>query len=127
MLLNALLVFVGGGLGAVSRYLVTTFMGNQLGSSFPYGTFAANIIGSFFMGAVMFYFINKSLPVPEQLRLLLLVGFMGGFTTFSSFSMETVSLMQNQHLVFSMLNVVGNVSLGIGAVLMGMFAANWLS
>lgn len=127
MLLNALLVFVGGGMGAVSRYLVTTFMGNHLGSSFPYGTFAANIIGSFFMGAVMFYFINKSLPVPEQLRLLLLVGFMGGFTTFSSFSMETVSLMQNQHLVFSMLNVVGNVSLGIGAVLMGMFAANWLS
>ena len=127
MLLNALLVFVGGGLGAVSRYLVTTFMGNHVGCSFPYGTFAANIIGSFCMGAVMFYFINKSLPVPEHLRLLLLVGFMGGFTTFSSFSMETVSLMQNQHVMSSMLNVVGNVSLGIGAVLMGMFAANWLS
>ena len=79
------------------------------------------------MGAVMFYFLNKSMPVPEHIRLLLLVGFMGGFTTFSSFSMETVSLMQNQHVMSSMLNVVGNVSLGIGAVLMGMFAANWLS
>ena len=74
MLFNAMLVFVGGGLGAVSRYLVTTFMGNHVGGSFPYGTFAANIIGSFCMGAVMFYFINKSLPVPEHLRLLLLVG-----------------------------------------------------
>ena len=127
MLFNAMLVFVGGGLGAVSRYLVTTFMGNHVGGSFPYGTFAANIIGSFCMGAVMFYFINKSLPVPEHRRLRLWVGLRGGCTTLSSVSMETVSLMQNQHVMSSMLNVVGNVSLGVGAMLMGMFAANWLS
>ena len=75
----------------------------------------------------MFFYCQQKQNVPEHIRLLLLVGFMGGFTTFSSFSMETVSLMQNQHVMSSMLNVVGNVSLGIGAVLMGMFAANWLS
>ena len=116
MLLNALLVFVGGGLGAVSRYLVTTFMGNHLGSSFPYGTFAANIIGSFCMGAVMFYFINKSLPVPEHLRLLLLVGFMGGFTTFSSFGYESLMLLTEG-------NIAAAAAYSGGSLLLGLLAA----
>lgn len=65
--------------------------------------------------------------MPEHIRLLLLVGFLGGFTTFSSFSMETVSLIQNQHILSSIMNVAGNVCLGIGAVLAGMLAANTLS
>ena len=127
MLCNPLLVFLGGGLGAVSRYLVTTFIGHQVGGNFPFGTFTANIIGSFLMGFAMFCFLNRGMAVPEHIRLLLLVGFLGGFTTFSSFSMETVSLIQNQHILSSIMNVAGNVCLGIGAVLAGMLAANTLN
>lgn len=127
MLTNAMLVFLGGGLGAVSRYMVTTFMGNHIPGDFPFGTFTANILGSFLMGFIMFYFTNKSLPVPEHFRLLLLVGFMGGFTTFSSFSMETFSMFQAQQILSPLLNVVGNVCLGLIAVLMGMYMANTLA
>ena len=127
MLLNPLLVFLGGGLGAVSRYLLTSFIGNQVGGNFPFGTFTANVLGSFCMGFAMFCFMSRGVAVPEHIRLLLLVGFLGGFTTFSSFSMETVSLLQNQHIVSSIMNVAGNVCLGIGAVLAGMMAANAMS
>lgn len=127
MLLNPLLVFLGGGLGAVSRYLLTSFIGNQVGGNFPFGTFTANVLGSFCMGFAMFCFMSRGMAVPEHIRLLLLVGFLGGFTTFSSFSMETVSLLQNQHIVSSIMNVAGNVCLGIGAVLAGMMAANAMS
>ena len=79
------------------------------------------------MGFIMFYFTNKSLPVPEHFRLLLLVGFMGGFTTFSSFSMETFSMFQAQQILSPLLNVVGNVCLGLIAVLMGMYMANTIA
>ena len=127
MLLNPLLVFLGGGLGAVSRYLLTSFIGNQVGGNFPFGTFTANVLGSFCMGFAMFCFMSRGMAVPEHIRLLLLVGFLGGFTTFSSFSMETVSLLQDQHIVSSIMNVAGNVCLGIGAVLAGMMAANAMS
>ena len=127
ILLNPLLVFLGGGLGAVSRYLLTSFIGNQVGGNFPFGTFTANVLGSFCMGFAMFCFMSRGVAVPEHIRLLLLVGFLGGFTTFSSFSMETVSLLQNQHIVSSIMNVAGNVCLGIGAVLAGMMAANAMS
>ena len=127
MLNNAILVFAGGGLGAVSRYLLTSFVGSHVSGNFPLGTFAVNVLGSFLMGFVMFYFINRDMAVPEQVRLLLLVGFMGGFTTFSSFSMETVSLIQSQHILPSLLNVAGNVFLGIAAVVAGMFAANTMA
>lgn len=127
MLLNPLLVFIGGGLGAVSRYLLTSFIGSHVGGNFPFGTFTANVLGSFCMGFAMFCFMSRGVAVPEHIRLLLLVGFLGGFTTFSSFSMETVSLLQNQHIVSSIVNVAGNVCLGIGAVLAGMMAANAMS
>ena len=80
-----LLVFIGGGLGAVSRFLVTTALAGKLGN-FPLGTLTANFFGSLLMGLVVGILAGRF----ESVRLFIAVGFLGGFTTFSSFSAETL-------------------------------------
>lgn len=114
-----LLVFVGGGLGAVCRYLVTTFFAGKFGT-FPAGTFAANILGSFVMGLVLGILISRS---SENFRLFAAVGFLGGFTTFSSFSAETLTLIQRGQFFSAVFNVCGSVAAGILAVAAGLTLA----
>ena len=86
---NILLVFTGGGIGAVCRYLMTTHIGARFGTVFPWGTLAVNTIGSFLMGLIMGGLLllteRAEISLAEPARLLLTVGFLGGFTTFSSF------------------------------------------
>ena len=116
-------VFLGGGLGAVCRYLATSFFAVRFGSAFPYGTLFVNVSGSFLMGVLMgllplFPFGDKYLP--ENLRLLLAVGFLGGFTTFSSFSMETLTLLQGANALSALWNVLANVAFGVAAAWAGL-------
>ena len=116
-------VFLGGGLGAVCRYLATSFFAVRFGSAFPYGTLFVNVSGSFLMGVLMgllplFPFGDKYLP--ENLRLLLAVGFLGGFTTFSSFSMETLTLLQDANALSALWNVLANVAFGVAAAWAGL-------
>ena len=111
-----LLVFVGGGLGATCRYLVTTLLSGKL-ANFPLGTFVANILGSFCMGMVLGILLGRS---SENFRLFVAVGFLGGFTTFSSFSAETLNLIQNGQIFSAMTNVVFSVVAGIFACATGM-------
>ena len=115
-------VFLGGGLGAVCRYLATSLLAVRFGTAFPYGTLFVNVSGSFLMGVLMgllplFPFGDKYLP--ENLRLLLGVGFLGGFTTFSSFSMETLNLLQEPHTLSALANIFMSVALGITAAWAG--------
>lgn len=110
-----LLVFFGGGLGAVCRYFVTTALAGKFGN-FPAGTFAANILGSFVMGLVLGILIGRS---SEHFRLFAAVGFLGGFTTFSSFSAETLNLIQSGQIFSASINVFGSVVAGIFAVAAG--------
>lgn len=115
-------VFLGGGMGAVCRYLATSLLAVRFGTAFPYGTLFVNVSGSFLMGVLMgllplFPFGDKYLP--ENLRLLLGVGFLGGFTTFSSFSMETMNLLQEPHTLSALANIFMSVALGITAAWAG--------
>lgn len=126
-MMNVMLVFIGGGLGAVCRYGTTVFMADKFGSAFPYGTFTANTLGSFLMGFITFMFILKMGSVPEQYRLLLAVGFLGGFTTFSSFALETLNLCNNAGMMSAVLNIAANIGGTLLAVLMGMMTAKLLS
>ena len=115
-------VFIGGGLGAVCRYGVTTTVGMLLGGMFPWGTLVVNLVGSLLMGLVIGALLPlaKSLQLlPESLRLLLTVGFLGGFTTFSSFSMETLTLLRGDSFFLAAVNVVGSIVLGVAAAYIG--------
>ena len=117
-----LLVFGGGGFGALCRWLAPSFFAMRFGAAFPYGTLFVNVTGSFLMGLVMglLPLLPRGALLPENLRLLLAVGFLGGFTTFSSFSMETLALLQGAHALSALLNVLANVILGMAAAWAGL-------
>jgi CrcB protein len=110
-----LLVFIGGGLGAVSRFLVTTALAGKLGN-FPLGTLTANFFGSLLMGLVLGILAGRF----DSIRLFVAVGFLGGFTTFSSFSAETLTLIQNGQIFAATANVIVSVVAGLGACAVGL-------
>lgn len=120
---HILSIGIGGAIGAVLRYCMGNILTKVLGSSFPYGTFCINIIGCFFMGLLMTIIVDKGLLSPTW-RLFLCVGLLGGFTTFSSFSYETLTLLQEGNLLFALLYAGGSVCLGILAAFLGILAAD---
>lgn len=107
-----LLVGLGGFIGSYLRYFISGFIEQKILSSFPFGTFAVNIIGCFIVG-VLFAMSTRFNLVPEY-RLLLATGFCGGFTTFSSFSYESVSLLQDAQFLYGFL--YAGLSLLIGCL-----------
>ncbi len=110
-----LLVFTGGGLGAVCRFLVTTALAGKLGN-FPLGTLTANFLGSLLMGLVVGILAGRF----DSIRLFIAVGFLGGFTTFSSFSAETLALIQNGQIFSAAANVIISVASGLLACAAGL-------
>ncbi len=120
-------VFIGGGLGAICRYLATSAIGARFGLTFPFGTLFVNTLGSFLMALVLGFLLplaKSTHMLPESLRLLLTVGFLGGFTTFSSFSMETLTLIRGGSLFLAFANMGTNILLGLGAALIGFYIAS---
>lgn len=113
-----LLVALGGALGSVLRYVSAVAVGRWAASPFPWGTLFVNIAGSFMIGLVMMW-VLKAGEEREHLRLLLVTGVMGGFTTFSSFSWETWRLIEDGRLGAAGLNV----GLSVGACLLATAAA----
>ena len=121
-----LYVFLGGGLGAVCRYLATTAIGARFGMMFPFGTLFVNTLGSFLMALIMGFLLTMAKAhnlLSEPLRLLLAVGFLGGFTTFSSFSMETLTLIRSGSVVLAFSNIAANVLLGLISAIAGLYIA----
>ena len=114
-----LLVFIGGGLGAVSRFLVTTALAGKLGN-FPLGTLAANFFGSLLMGLVLGILTSRINVATEPIRLFVAVGFLGGFTTFSSFSAETLALINGGQIFAASANVIVSVVAGLAACAVGL-------
>ena len=109
---------VGGFFGAVCRFLIASGTALMLGASFPYGTLLVNAVGSFFLGFLSRFLLDHII-VSELLRLGLLVGFLGAFTTFSTFSYETVILMQEGDLFKAAINVLGNTAICIVLCFLG--------
>lgn len=124
---NILLVFTGGGIGSVCRYLLTTHIGARFGTVFPWGTLTVNTIGSFLMGLIMGVLLllteRAEISLAEPARLLLTVGFLGGFTTFSSFSLETLTLMRGGSTFYVFANIAANILLGLLTAWLGLMAA----
>ena len=118
------LIYLGlfGGMGCVARYMVSGWMYQLTGRALPYGTLAVNVIGSLILGLIMEGSLRSTLLSPE-IRLGLTVGFMGGFTTFSTFSYETVRLLEEGSLFAAGANIMLNVILCISAAVLGIFLA----
>lgn len=112
-----LLIGLGSFLGGVSRYLITIFIQNRFLSSIPYGTIAVNIIGCFLIG-IVFGLAEKGNVISEW-RFFLATGILGGFTTFSTFSYETVALLREQQYWYAFFNVGISIFLGLAATVIG--------
>lgn len=114
------LVFVGGGIGSVCRYLLATSLQRNLPGPFPSGTFAVNLAGCFAIGLVGALGLERAAISPEA-RVFLMVGILGGFTTFSSFAWETLGLVSVRDILRATLYVAGSVFLGLVGAWLGRF------
>ena len=120
-----LMVALGGALGALARYSLGGWLQQLIGGEFPYGTLAVNVVGSFLIAVVLQLSLERFLLSPEA-RLLLATGFCGSLTTFSTFSYETLRLMQEQQWTAAGANVALNVVLCLAAVYAGLVAGRLL-
>lgn len=118
-MLQILAIAGGGALGAVFRFGVSNGIYRLLGRDFPYGTLAVNVIGSLLMGVLFALFVER-LAISAEWRSAILIGFLGAFTTFSTFSFETISLIQSGALIRAMLNIVVSVVLCLAATWIGL-------
>jgi len=121
-LIRYLLVVIGGGTGALARYVAASAIMTRFGGKFPLGTLVINVTGSFLIGFLM-TILTERFKLDPNWRLLLVVGFLGGYTTFSSFEWETYSSVREGGLWTGMLNVVSSVMLGYVAVTLGSMLA----
>lgn len=122
--MNVLLVAAGGAIGAAARYLAGLWLAAWLGPGFPWGTFFVNVTGSFLIGIVLILVEGGSLPAGA--RLFLAVGIMGGYTTFSSYSYETLGLITDGEIVKALVYVFGQLLLGFGGVYLGVVVGRFL-
>jgi CrcB protein len=116
---------LGGFLGASSRYLISKWVEMKWENVFPSGTLVVNTLGSFLLGFLMVIFIEKTANY-TNLKIILTTGFLGAFTTFSTFSFETMMLLEDQSFLIAGLNIIANFFLGLLAVMLGIFIARTL-
>jgi fluoride exporter len=115
-----LAVAAGGAAGSVARFVTMSAIGHWFGAAFPYGTLAVNVVGSLVMGVLVEWWALAWSPA-QELRALLAVGVLGGFTTFSSFSLDLVVLVQRGEMVVAALYMVVSVVFSVGALFAGLF------
>jgi fluoride exporter len=114
-----LVVFLGGGIGAALRHGVNLAVARMLGTAFPYGTLLINISGSFIMGLVAAYFAFKG-DATQHWRLFLTTGILGGYTTFSAFSLDAALLYERGEVGLAALYVIASVALSIAGLFAGL-------
>ena len=114
-----LAIAIGGALGAVARFLLSNGVHSVFSRDFPYGTLTVNVIGSLLMGFLYILFIER-LGIESYWRAMVLVGFLGAFTTFSTFSIETLNLLENGAIFRAVLNILASVLTCILACWLGL-------
>ena len=115
-------VAIGGALGSIARYALSTYIFDVSSYKFPYATLAINVLGSFAMG-ILFVVIVEKAAMPSEMRSLLMIGFLGAFTTFSAFSLDALGLWQNGHIFMSLVYMLATVILCLIAI----SSAIWLT
>lgn len=118
MIKSILLIGLGGGVGSIARYLCQKWFAENIQHPFPWGTFVVNILGCFLIGLI-YAIAEKTTILSPQTRLLLITGLCGGFTTFSTFAFENMSLLRSGDITYVLLYIVASILLGIGAVFAG--------
>ena len=117
MIKDFILVGIGSGIGGICRYLMSVIMG-YAHNGFPWGTFTANIAGCLFIG-ILWGVTNRYQNMSQAFTLMLMVGFCGGFTTFSTFSKEGLAMLQSNNYILFLIYTLGSVALGLMAVGLG--------
>ncbi len=112
------LVFIGGGIGAVMRYWLSAFVPRHVESVFPYGILLVNVIGCFLIGVLMSW-SEERFVIDPAIRIFLAIGILGGFTTFSTFSYETIALLRDAEYLLAGSYVAGSVIFGLSATYVG--------
>lgn|ERR1039457_6628240 len=115
-----------GALGCLTRYYMSNWVYELLGRTFPYGTFAVNVVGAFFIGVVMELSLRSTL-ISQNLRVGLTIGFMGGLTTFSTFSYETFTLLEDGQFITAFANVLASVAVCLVFTWAGIFVARQIT
>jgi fluoride exporter len=124
MLIKILLLAAGGAIGTVGRYAVAGLTHRYIDGTFPYGTLMVNLLGSLIIG--MLWGTWETANISSHLRTFIFIGILGGFTTFSTFSLETMNLFREGEIRTAIINVLANNILGIILVFAGFFAARGL-
>ena len=125
--MNLVLLIAGAGvLGSLSRYALSGAVYAALGQNFAYGTLVVNVIGSFLLGLLMQVGLNTDL-IPPHLRTAAAIGFIGAFTTFSTFTYETVQFIQDGAWGAAVLNIFASLVLGIAAVFAGIYTGRLIA
>ena len=119
-------IAAGAVLGANARYLVSQWVAERLGAAFPFGTLIVNLTGSLMLGFLLSLTANR-FTVSPAMRLFLTVGFLGSYTTFSSYTVESLSLLQNGAPASGLLNILGHNMAGLICALLGIYLARQLA
>ena len=119
-----ILLALGGGAGAVARFTISTRVYSRTGPGFPWGTFVVNALGSFLLGVVMTGLADT--PLGTQLIALLAIGFLGDFTTFSTFAYESVMLARDGQWRRALVYLLGSTASALAAVMVGLACGAWL-
>ncbi|HEY9635076.1 MAG TPA: fluoride efflux transporter CrcB [Coleofasciculaceae cyanobacterium] len=120
---NPIAICLGACAGALSRYYLTLWFAQRFGTSFPYGTFFINLTGCLCMGFFVTLVLERAVNIPPDVRLLVTVGFLGAYTTFSTYGLDTVTLLRSRTLEVAGFYWVGSAVLGIVCVQLGVVLA----
>ena len=120
--MKIMFIGLGGFMGAVSRYLIARVSMLILGNTFPYGTFFVNVIGSFLLGYIYIISLER-LILPDYIKMAVSIGFIGAFTTFSTFTVETLLLFEDGAYMLGIVNIFANVFFSLSAAFIGIYLA----